>query len=214
MIAEKSILSSMTVAIVDDHDLIREGICSVLFKNGISAIDKFCTALELISSLEKGKNYNFIVVDLELPDMDGFELIGRIRENYPAMRIIVSTVHDEIWTLRKLLVLNVNAIIYKSAFSDEIVTAIKEISNGSNYFCKGVRDMLDYAEDKSRHPSSRELEVLRYIAQGKTTREIADAIFVSENTVEAHRKSLLGKLGAVNVADLIMKSIAKGYVEK
>ena len=73
---------------------------------------------------------------------------------------------------------------------------------------------LKAAGDDSLHPSARELEVLYQISQGKTSREIAAAMFVSENTVEAHRKSLFAKLGAVNVADLIVKAIDKGYIKK
>lgn len=211
---DNTVFSQMKVAVVDDHDLIREGINSVLLSNGISESDRYCTGLELVSALEAGKCYDIFVVDIELPDMDGFDLICKIRKLYPAARFIVSTVHDEIWTLRKMLAHNVDAIIYKSENSNEIITAIKEISMGNTYYCEGVEKALDLAEDKTQHPSSRELEVLGHIAQGKTTREIADALFVSENTIEAHRKALMSKLHAVNMADLIVKSIAKGYVKK
>ena len=137
-----------------------------------------------------------------------------IRARNPVAHIIVSTVHDEIWTLRKLLARDVNAIIYKSGDGNEIVMAINEILKGNNYYCEAVHKALKSACDNSVHPSSRELEVLYQIAQGKTSREIAAAMFVTENTIEAHRKALLSKLGAVNVADLIVKAIERGYIRK
>ena len=73
---------------------------------------------------------------------------------------------------------------------------------------------LDSASDSTMHPTARELEVLHQIALGKTSREIAACMFVTDNTIEAHRKSLFVKLGAINVADLIIKAINKGYLKK
>lgn len=209
---DKSALSNMKFAVVDDHDLVREGLKVILVDNGVKDIEKFHTAKGLVSSIDAGLQYDFFILDLELPDMDGFELIDEIRERNPEARIIVSTIHDEIWTLRKLLARDVNAIIYKTGDSGEFITAIKEILDGNSYYCREVHKSMKLADDKSFHPSSRELEVLGLIARGKTTREIADTMFVSDNTVESHRKSLFYKLGAVNVADLIMKAISRGYI--
>ena len=204
----------MRIAVVDDHDLIREGLHSILSNNNINQIDKFSSASDLIDQIDRGESFDFYIIDLELPDLDGFVLIAMIRERHPEARIIVSTVHDEIWTMRKLLAIGVNAIIYKSGEATEILTAIQSIMNGHNYYCESVHKVLDSVGDKSLHPSSRELEVLYQIAQGKTSREIAAALFVSDNTIEAHRKSLFAKLGAVNIADLIVKAIDKGYLQK
>lgn len=211
---EKTILSKMKIAVVDDHDLVREGLNAILSGNGADKVEKYSTAMELISQLDAGKSFDFYILDLELPDLDGFVLIEMIRAPNPVAHIIISTVHDEVWTLRKLLARDVNAIIYKSGDGNEIVTAIHEILKGNNYYCKAVHETLKTAGDSNEHPSTRELEVLYQIAQGKTSREIAAAMFVTDNTVEAHRKALFAKLGAVNVADLIVKAIAKGYLKK
>lgn len=211
---EPSTLSKVSIAVVDDHDLIREGLKSVLGNHGVRNVEKFNSATGLITALDAGKIFDFYIIDLELPDLDGFVLIEMIRARYPNAKIIVSTVHDEIWTLRKLLARDVNAIIYKSRNSDEFITAIKQILTGHNYYCEEVNQILEAANDHTQHPTARELEVLNQIAQGKTSREIAAAMFVSDNTIEAHRKALFSKLGAVNVADLIVKAIAKGYLNK
>ena len=210
----KSVLSQMKIAVVDDHDLIREGLNSILTNHGVTEIDKFSTAMQLVSALDAGTSYDFYIIDLELPDLDGFVLIEMIRARNPVAHIIVSTVHDEIWTLRKLLARDVNAIIYKSGNGDEIVTAIHDILEGRNYYCEAVRKVMEAAGDSSIHPSARELEVLYQMAQGKTSREIAAALFVTDNTVEAHRKALFQKLGAVNAVDLIIKAVEKGYIKK
>ncbi len=210
----KSVLSQMKIAVVDDHDLIREGLNAVLVNNGADHVEKFGTAMELMEKLDAGESFDFYVIDLELPDIDGFVLIEMLRARNPVAKIIISTVHDEIWTLRKLMVRDVNAIIYKSGDGGEIVVAITEILKGNNYYCEPVHKALKQASDTTLHPSARELEVLHHIAKGKTSREIAAAMFVTDNTIEAHRKSLFSKLGAVNVADLIVKAIDKGYLKK
>ena len=210
----ESVLSKMKIAVVDDHDLIREGMNAVLTNNGANFVDKYSTSSELISSMDLGKGYDFYIIDLELPDIDGFVLIEMIRARNPQANIIVSTVHDEIWTLRRLIAKDVSAIVYKSGDGNEIIDAINEILEGNKYYCEEVQNALKIATDSSMHPSARELEVLHQIAQGTTSREIAAAMFVSDNTVEAHRKALFSKLGAVNVADLIMKAINMGYLKK
>lgn len=204
----------MKIAIVDDHDLIREGLNAILHNHGVTQVNKYSTAQELVDSLDAGDSFDFYILDLELPDKDGFALMEMIRERIPEAKVIVSTVHDEIWTLRKLLSSKVNGIIYKSGDGNDIVEAIKVIMKGENYYCDEVLRSLEAATDSTLHPSSRELEVLHQIAQGKTSREIAAYMFVSENTIEAHRKALFAKIGAINVADLIVKSIEKGYLKK
>ena len=204
----------MRIAVVDDHDLIREGTATILLNAGVGDVEMFGNARGLVERLDDGVSFDFYIIDLELPDLDGFVLIEMIRARNNKARIIVSTVHDELWTLRKLLARNVDAIIYKSATGGEIIAAIREVMNGGSYYCEAVRDALASAADSSIHPTSRELEVLCQIAGGKTTKEIAAALFVSENTIEAHRKALFSKLHAVNVADLIVKAIDKGYLKK
>ena len=212
--SEKKEISEVNIAVVDDHDLIREGVSAVLLKNGVTNISKYGYSGALIDNLKKGESFDIYIIDLELPDIDGFALIEAIRAYNPMSRIVIITVHDEIWTLRKLLANDVNAIIYKSGDSSEIITAINEVLDGKNYYCKDVSKILKMADDSLQAPTPRELEVLNEIAQGKTSREIAAAMFVSINTIEAHRKSLFVKLGAINVADLIFKSMESGYLRK
>lgn len=210
---ESSVLDRLNIAIVDDHDLIREGMHAMLTTQGLKHIDLFSRALELIAVIGKKERYDFYIIDLELSDMDGFALIGAIRAVDPTAAIIVSTAHNEIWTLRKLVALNVNAIIYKTETSTEIVAAISLILQGEHYYCEESLKIMENIRDKSQMPTERELEVLQLISQGKTTKEIAAILYVSENTIEAHRKSLFQKLNVSNVAMLIVKAIEKGILK-
>lgn len=209
--SDKSLFSRISIAVVDDCEFIREGINSVLARNGVKHIGVYSSAMQLLEDLDAGLNYNFYIIDLELKNVDIFLLIEMIheREGY----VIVDMAHDEILTLRRLLDYDVDGIIYKSGGGKEIVAAINEILRGNNYYCREVRTILKIARDDSAHPTPRELEVLQHLSLGKTSREIAAAMFVSENTVEAHRKSLFAKLGALNGIDLIVKAIRKGYLK-
>lgn len=161
-------LSQMKIAVVDDHDLVREGMTAILASRNVNNVTKFSTAMSLVDQLDAGAEFDFYIIDLEMPDLDGFVLIEMIRARNPVAHIIVSTVHDEIWTLRKLLARDVNAIIYKSGEGSEIITAIEEILKGNNYYCEDVHKALKIADDSSLYPSTRELEVLYQISQGKT----------------------------------------------
>lgn len=212
--SHNKIFSEVKIAIVDDHDLLREGLNAVLSNHGATGIGKYGTATSLLEALDSGEEYDLFIIDIELPDMDGFELIGLVRKRNPKARIMVSTVHDEIWTLRKLMAKEVDAIVYKTCDGKEIVKALEEILSGERYYCEAVSKVIGEAADTSRHPTERELEVLGQIAEGKTSREIAASMYVTENTVEAHRKALFNKLGAVNAADLIVKAIERGYLKK
>ena len=170
--SQNSILSRMKIAVVDDHDLIREGLNAILVSHGATQVNKYATAKDLVDSLNAGDVYDFYIVDLELPDIDGFILIDMIRDRNQEAKVIVSTMHDEIWTLRKILSRNVNGIIYKSGDGNDIVEAIRKIMKGEKYYCDEVISSLAMASDSSLHPSARELEVLHQIAQGKTSREM------------------------------------------
>lgn len=207
-------LSKMKIAILDDHDLVREGLHAVLQQHGACYVDKFSTAHALMAQLEQGVTYDIFSIDLELPDIDGFQLIHRLRLSCPTAPIVVCTIHDEVWTLRKLFSMEVEAIVNKTSEGDTIIKAVHEVLAGNHYYCPAVLKAMASAQVASAHPSARELEVLYLIAQGKTTREIAAAMFVSDNTIEAHRKSLFAKLGAVNAADLVVKAIERGYLDK
>lgn len=208
-----TVLSQMKIAVVDNHDLIREGLNAVLVRNGAGCVGNFSNAMDLVSSLDSGESYDFYVIDLDANDIDGFVLIEIIRARNRQARIIASTMHAEVWTLRKLLTRDVNAIIYKSGEANEVIKAINEIVKDNRYYSDVVARSLKIASDNTLHPTARELEVLNQIARGKTSREIAAAMFVTDNTIEAHRKALFAKLGAVNVADLIVKAFDKGYLK-
>lgn len=209
----KTDLSGLRIAVADDHHLILEGLRSLLAQNCISDVTLFRSASALVESLHT-RAYHIYIVDLEMPDMDGFDLISAIRGARPGARIIVNTIHDELWTVRRLVAGHVNGILFKSLDTSLVLEAIRRVADGGMYYCEEVHEALQMMEERGmEHPSQREMEVLQAIADGLTSREIADKLFISENTVEAHRKNLFAKLNVRNIADLVMKAMKRGYLE-
>ncbi len=210
---------STNLVIVDDHGLVLEGIRSLL--STLPGVTGLVTARTGADALERlrAAHVDVFVIDIELPDMDGFELIRRIRQRQPGARIVVGTMHEEIWTLCKLADYNVDAVVLKSSEPQLLRHAVACVLEGERYYCPRFREVYDRLNRRRRAaaqmcevPTVRELEVLKGIARGWTTAEISERLFISDNTVETHRKSLMLKFGARNSADLVMKAVERGFI--
>lgn len=201
----------ISVAIIDDHELVLEGFRSFLVRNGVIDVEAFSKAQPL---LERSVSHPFSVyiVDVELADIEIGMLIDQIRNNQPNAKIIINTMHEEMWVVNKMIEKNVDGVMYKSGELTQLLEAVSTVVSGHKFFCKKFQRLRNSLQVQNQIPSERELEVLACIAKGYSTKEIAVKLFISENTVENHRKSLFRKLQASNMADLIVKSIAAGYI--
>ena len=205
------------ILLVDDHDLVLQGLKRIV-ECSLPEIKNVCTAssgqeaLQLITS----QRFNLFVLDMELPDMSGMDIIVRIREKDPQARIIVNTMHEEIWFIKNLIQCSVDGILFKSIDSTKIAEAIRRMLDGETYYCpyaEHVRAQMKRSDEGRREELTlRELDVLKRISEGKNTQEIAQELCVSTNTVDTHRRHLMDKLDARNVADLIMTAISKGII--
>lgn len=205
------------ILLVDDHDLVLQGLKRIV-ECSLPEIKNVCTAssgqeaLLLIAS----QRFNLFVLDMELPDISGMDIIVRIREKDPQARIIVNTMHEEIWFIKNLIQCSVDGILFKSIDSTKIAEAIRRVLDGETYYCpyaEHVRAQMKRSDEGRREELTlRELDVLKCISEGKNTQEIAQELCVSTNTVDTHRRHLMDKLDARNVADLIMTAISKGII--
>ena len=182
---DKYKFEGISVAIIDDHELVLEGFRSFLIRSGIPDVEAFSKAQPLLD---------------------------RVVSQQPNAKIIVNTMHEEIWVVNKMTEKNVDGVMYKSGELHQLLEAISAVACGHKFFCKKFQRLRNCLQVQNQIPSERELDVLACIAKGYSTKEIAVKLFISENTVENHRKSLFRKLKASNMADLIVKSIAAGYI--
>lgn len=213
---EKNAKAKMLV--VDDHSLILDGICRIVNKIPevliADAVTSGKQAIELISQ----RDYDIYLLDVSIPDVSGFDLITQIREVNEQARIIINTMHEEIWIINRLIRSGVNAVILKTSASSELLNAIHCVLKGETYtcprfesICQKLRYSLMHSQPKDV-PTKRELDVLQAVAKGFSTHEIAALLAISENTVETFRKRLISKFGTRNAIDMVIKAVERGWL--
>lgn len=198
--------------IIEDHEIVAIGLKTLMAANdALGTIDCAATAKQAME-LTVAHPYDLYIIDVELPDMTGIELVKSLQTLSPDSAFIFHTIHDELWTLQKMMSSGANAIVMKDDDPRELETAIARVLDGATYFSSHFRECC---EEMERHQtlSEREIEILRLIAEGLQTKDIAARLYVSQNTVEFHRKHILRKLQATNMAQLVKEGIAKGYIK-
>ncbi len=206
----------ISVLLIEDHAIVSQGIKFILEQ--IPEIDEITVATtgEMARKWMVKQKFDFYILDIELPDVSGFDLIGDIREANRNARILIHTMHEEVWTVKRLLQNEVDAIVFKSGEVEEIKEAVASLLAGEPcYYSPRFKCIHRQLKEHSLSRdvlSVRELEVLNLIAKGKNTDRIAEELDLSPNTIETYRKRLMSKLNASNMVDLIMKAINLGII--
>ncbi|KAA5267536.1 response regulator transcription factor [Bacteroides faecis] len=207
----------ISALLVDDHDLVLQGLKRILeyAVPEIKMICKVSSGKEALSLIDI-QPFELFLLDVELPDMSGIDLIASIRKKQPKARIMVNTMHEEIWFVRSLLQCNLDAILFKSIDSRQVVDAVHAVLQGKKYFCPYVErvrlQLKSQEKNRKNELTLRELDVLKLLSEGKSTQEIAQELCVSANTVDTHRRHLMEKLDARNVVDLVVIAISRGII--
>ena len=205
-------INKANLLINEDHDIVALGLKTLLADNTALGIIDFATTAKLAMEKTVKQHFDLYIIDVELPDMSGIDLINSLKTLSPDSAFIFHTIHDELWTLRQMMKSGADGIVMKSDDTAELIAAIEQVLDGGSYFSKQYRlacqEMEQYQE-----LSAREIEVLRLIAEGLMTRDIATRLFVSDNTIEFHRKRIMRKLLASNMAQLVKEGITRGYIK-
>ena len=194
------------VMLVDDHKMIREGIRQLLeFDGGITVVNESENGQECLDYLSKNKDVDIILLDINMPILDGIETLNKIRNKKYNVKVLMLTVHDEVEYLVKATDIGCEGYILKDAGSGELKTAISSISNGENYIQpKLVAELNNFLihkdadQDKLRTLTKREMEVLKLVALGEFNKNIAGKLNISERTVKNHIFNIFKK---INVSD-------------
>jgi RNA polymerase sigma factor (sigma-70 family) len=210
-------MEPIRVLIADDHALVRGGIRALVEKiEGILVVGeagKGSEALELVHELKP----NLLLLDLTMPDGGGFEVLEHVKKDFPEMLVIVLTVHEAGEYAIRALREGAAGFLPKSAASTELEQAIQTVIDGEIYISpemlkktviKGTtkRELLDTLSPRQR-------EVLRLIAEGRTTKQIAAELGISVKTVETHRAQLMERLNIRDVAGLVRYAILVGLID-
>jgi DNA-binding NarL/FixJ family response regulator len=206
---------NLKILLVDDHTMLLEGINNLLSsERNIKVVAKASNAENAIQLLKNTK-VDLIITDLHMPGMDGVALLNYIKENYPFIKTIVLSMHDEVHIVKDLLRAGVNGYVLKKDTHTELIKAIEEINNGKVYVSSEVNKVLveDLQHDGEKPLLTiRELEIVRLIVKEFSNKRIAEALFISERTVETHRKNILRKTRVGSIVGLIKYAYANKLV--
>lgn len=203
-------MSAIRIIVVDDHQLFREGIISLLSRNEDLSVSGHASTVEELFQLLPNSDAEIVLIDISMPGGDGLEAIERAREEFPNVKFIVLTMHAEGQYVVKAVRNGAYGYLIKNADETELFEAIRQVALGNKYFNKEISHLMigNMAIEGESHKrlSEREMEVLELVSNGKTTKEIAQALFVSTRTVETHRVNMMKKLNVQNTAELIKKA--------
>ncbi|WP_296384371.1 response regulator transcription factor [Winogradskyella sp.] len=207
------------LAITDDHVMVLKGIESLLENTSeIEVVATYCNAQETIDGLETNIP-DVLLLDINLPDINGIDLSKQLLKKYPELKIIALTNFDDISFVKRMLKNGVHGYLLKNTDKVELITALKTVLSGELYIQKKINDRL--INQKSAKPfnnglniklTRREHDVLIAISEELTTQQISEKLFISPKTVETHRMNIMSKLGAKNSVGIIKIAIERELI--
>ena len=210
----------LRILVTDDHTLFRKGMMMLVQSfDEVEVVAEASNGKEALSKL-KEQVFDLVLLDLEMPVQDGWDTAKQIIAKYPPVKIIMISMHDELQTISDLIEIGVHSYLLKKAQPDEVHTAITSVVNNDFYYNKLVSKALHKKIRKDRmdkpngirpgHVSAREVEILELICQELTMKEIGEKLFLSEQTIQTHRKNLMKKTHAKNTVGLVKYAFQNG----
>jgi DNA-binding NarL/FixJ family response regulator len=202
---------SIRVLIVEDHNVVRQGLMALInMAEGIQVVGEAADGVEAIAQFRKLQP-DVTLVDLRLPKLSGVEIIQRVRSESPQARFVVLTTYDGDEDIYRALKSGAKAYLLKGMTSEELISTIREVAAGRSHIPAAIAERL--AERMGTEDlTPREADVLEQIVQGKSNKEIATELDISEATVKTHINSLLGKLGVTDRTQAATAAIRRGLV--
>jgi NarL family two-component system response regulator LiaR len=215
-------MQKIRVLIVDDHTIVRDGICALLALIGdIEVVGEATNGSEALKMVQE-LSPDVVLMDIAMPIMGGLEATRRISKDFPKTKVLVLTQHDDKEYVFPVIESGAAGFISKAAASSELATGIRSVFQGDSYLSPSVARLLveNYQhtaseriiQDPYNHLTEREREVLKLLAEGYSTAEIAKTLVITPKTVEGHKTNLMAKLGIHNRIDLVKYALRKGII--
>lgn len=207
------------VMIVDDHKMVREGLTKLIeIDDEIKVIEQAENGADCISKLRRAKP-DIILLDINMPDVDGIEVLRTLNKRKRRPKILILTVHNEIEYLIKLLEMGVDGYLLKDSSSKELIRAIRFVHEGERFIQPALIPMLnskliarDLDREKIESLSNRELEILKLVARGHFNKKIASMLSITERTVKNHLTSVFQKINCTDRTQATIFCIRNGMV--
>lgn len=195
------------IYITDDHPIVLDGLKNLInSQEDMQLKGLFTNGADTLEAL-KEEVPHVLLLDINLPDISGIELSRQLRVAFPDLRIIILSIHNEKAVIGSVLKNKVSGYLLKNSAGDEIIEAIHRVMGGETYLCRQVREIYDNVQGAGLEVvpviTRREKEVLALIAEGYTSLQIADKLFISSHTVDSHRKNLMEKFETNSIAVVI-----------
>jgi len=202
------------LAIAEDHQSLIDGIQLLLdYEDGISIVGTANDGEALLDIVEK-KQPNVVLTDIRMPKLDGIEACKRIKKKYPYTKVLAFTMFDQTEAIQHMLDAGATGYILKNSSLKEVHQAIITVHKGDTYFDANINTNILNSESSNKTKgvlTKRQIEILELIAQGKTSREIADTLFIGIHTVDTHRKNMARILGLRGKGELLRYALEKKY---
>ena len=202
----------MKLLLVDDHAIVIDGLQALLqSEDGLTIAEKITSGNFALAYLKQNE-VDIMITDYSMPDMDGLTLVKQAKALRPDLKILVFSMHDEAAMIKDMLSAGVDGYVLKKYAQQELLNAVHTVASGRQFWSAEVsRALLTALQPQETHENQiteRELEVLKLLAQELTSKQIAEKLFISERTVETHRKNLMRKIGANNSIGLVRYAYA------
>lgn len=212
---------ALKVMIVDDHSLMRDGIKQLLeFDGQIEVVAQAADGNECLSILEDGVSPDVLLLDINMPNMNGIDVLSTLKNKKTSMKIIMLTVHSEVEYLVKAVDIGADGYILKDSNSEELKAAINKVVGGSSFIQPNLIPALnsrlinrDIDKEKINSLTKREVEILKQIAGGRFNKEIADNLNITERTVKNHISNLFKKIDVNDRTQAAVFAIRNNLVE-
>lgn len=205
----------MKILLVDDHTILLDGVRSLLSKEDELQVVGQAASAEAALEFLKKQDVDLIITDYSMPGMDGLALLHTVKRIAPDTKIILLSMHDEIHLVKEVLKAGVHGYVLKKDTHKELLSAIHDVKNGKVYLSSDVNKMLITNlnnPDEGKLLTDREREILKLIAKEYTNKNIADKLFISERTVETHRKNIFKKTGTNSLVGLMKFAYANNLI--
>lgn len=207
----------MRILIVDADNLLRDGLCALLRLESDLEVVGTLDSVEAVENVAQAISPEIVILDIAGPDSIGGGAITRIRERWPEAHVVVLTLEQDDRVLAEALRAGADAYALKSDSRRELIEALRRVRMGQRYVSPAMHELGQGHGGANRHHADgltdRERDVMRHIARGQRTREIAQDLSLSHKTIEKHRSSLMRKLGLKTATAVAAYAISNGYLE-
>ena len=216
-------MRNLRIVVADDHPLMRRGICDLLESEpGWKVVAEASNGREAVEAMT-GSKPDVLVIDLAMPELNGLTATREILRALPKTEVVLLTMHNTEQVIREVLESGARGFVLKSDAGQNLVAAVKAVAGGKPFFTPNVADVVlkGYLRSNSKNGSranlpvltTRELQVMQLLAEGKANKAVANAMQISVKTVEAHRSNINRKLSIKTTSDLVRYAVRNGIVD-